>query len=232
MVWGSLARATRRPTRFDADIRVFTPTGILLARGDRAFESEELVAAELGYRVQPTGFMSIDVTVFSHHIDHLRSQEAGVGAPIPIVVGNTLNGIANGIETAVTLQPAAWWRMHVAYTGQDVSIARDRDSRDVAGGSSEANDPPHQFAMRQSFDLPHGVQADARLRHIASLPNPVVPSYTELSARLAWRQGTRLEVAITGDDLLHTRHAEFNPTANGYEEFERSVRGTVTWWFR
>jgi iron complex outermembrane recepter protein len=233
MIWGSIARANRRPTRFDHDIRVSTVTGLLVARGNPAFEPERLLAAEAGYRVQPSANVSVDITLFTQRLNGLRSQEAPASAPpIPIVVGNTLNGRATGIELALTVQPMDWWRAHLAYTGQSVSITRDADSRDVGRGTSEANDPPHQFALRNSFDLPRRFQLDARLRSVAALPNPVVPRYTEVSARLAWRSASRVELALTGEDLLHSRHAEFNPTARGYEEFERSVRGTVTLWIR
>jgi iron complex outermembrane receptor protein len=168
------------------------------------------------------------VTVFHHAIDRLRSQEAAAGSlPFPVVVGNTLNGRATGIEAAVTLQPIEAWRASLAYTGQDVAVTRDSGSRDISGGTSEANDPAHQFALRNAVDLPGGVELDVRLRRVSALPNPQVPAYTELGFRLAWRTTPRLTLALTGEDMLHARHAEFNPSVRGFEEFERSVRVTM-----
>lgn len=231
MLWGSLARAVRRPTRFETDIRVRTPAGLLVARGNPDFTPERLVATEVGYRVQPMASLSFDATLFVHRIDRLRSQEAPAsGPPIPIVVGNTQNGSATGVELSMWAQPAPWWRSHLSYTGQRVRVTRDAGSRDIGTANTEANDPAHQFALRSAFDLPAGLMLDARLRQVGALPHPVVPRYTELAARVAWQPQPRFEIALVGEDLLHDRHPEFNPVARGFAEFERSVRATVTLW--
>ena len=177
---------------------------------------------------RPTRF-SADATLYFHNDDRIRSQEAPRGAvPFPLVVGNTLNGTSRGLELGVNLQPADWWRIHASYTHLRVALSRDSDSRDVGGGSTEANDPDYLFALRTSFDLPHNVERDARLRSVGALPNPVVPAFTDLGLRTGWRATRHLELALVGDDLLHSHHPEFNPTGRGYEEFEHSVRATAT----
>ena len=228
-LWGSVARAVRRPTRFDEDIRASLPNGLLVAQGNPDFESERLVAAEVGYRLQPLTYLSLDATVFHHSFDRLRSQEApATGPPVPITVGNTLNGTSTGVEVAVIAQPAAWTRIQFGYVGQDVSITRDPDSRDVGGGITEANDPEHQLSLRGSVDVGQSIELDVRLRHVSTLPDPRVPSYSELFARISWTPRPGITLALTGDDLLHDQHPEFNPTARGFEELERSVRATVT----
>jgi iron complex outermembrane receptor protein len=228
-LWGSLARALRRPTRFESDIRVTTPTGLVLARGNPEFEPERLIAGEVGYRAAPSRAVVVDVTVFRHAFDRLRSQELPAALPpLPVVVGNTLNGTSTGIEASVTVQPRDWWRADLSYTGQDVSIARDPDSRDLTAGDTEANDPAHQVAFRNSLDLPGDVEFDLRLRRVSALPHPRVPAYAELGLRLAWAATPRVSVALVGEDLLHDHHPEFNATARGYEEFQRSVRAVLT----
>lgn len=229
LLWAGVARAVRRPTRFEHDIIAATPTGIVVARGSDAVVAETLVATEVGYRLQPSPLFSADATVYFHSYDRLRSQEAPLGAlPFPVVVGNTLNGSSKGIELGFNVQPADWWRIHATYTNLRVELSRDADSRDVGRGTSEANDPDELFGLRTSIDLPRNVEVDWRLRSVGALSNPVVPAFTELGFRIGWRPVQRLELSITGDDLLHDRHPEFNPTAQGYEEFERSVRGMVT----
>jgi iron complex outermembrane recepter protein len=228
MLWGSVARAIRRPTRFEDDLVVSAPSGIVLVRGTGDFEPERLIATEVGYRIRPTTTFSAEMTAFVHHYDRLRSQDAPAsGPPVPLTIGNSLNGTSHGVEIAATIQPADWWRAHLSYVGQRVSITRDPGSRDISGGTAESNDPPHQFAARGSFDLPRRLQFDVRFRSVASLPNPQVPRFSELGLRLGWTPIPLLELALTGDDLLHARHPEFNPTARGFEEFERSVRVTA-----
>ncbi len=228
LLWGGVARAVRRPTRFEDDI-VVSQAGLVLVHGNDDFKTETLVATEVGYRAQPSPLFSADATVFFHDYDRLRSQEAPLGSvPIPIVVGNTLNGTSKGVELGINVQPIDWWRVHVSYTNLHVALSRDPGSRDVGGGTSEANDPEHLFSLRTSVDLPHDVELDARLRTVSALPNPKVPGYTELVLRAGWRPVRRLELSVIGDDLLHDRHPEFNPTARGFEEFERSVRAMLT----
>jgi len=229
MVWGSVARAVRRPTRFDDDIIVKGPTGAVLIEGNTDFLSESLVASEIGYRLQPSRFFSGDATFFVHHYDNLRSQDTQPGAvPFPLIVGNSLEGRSRGVELALSLQPVQWWRSHLSYTRLDVSVTKAPGSRDVGGGATEANDPPYVVQFRNSLDLPRHLEADARIRSVAALPNPAVPAFTEMAARLGWTPTRRLELAVEGEDLLHDRHAEFNPVARGFEEFERSVRLMLT----
>jgi len=227
IVWGSVARATRRPTRFDDDIRVSTPAGVALVVGSDDFRSESLVAAEAGYRIQPSRVFAFDATLFSHHLRDLRSQELLPTGP-PIVVGNTLEGDVRGVEVGVNLQPAVWWRAHVGYTWLDTDVRRADGSRDVGGGATEANDPDQFLGLRASFDLPNRIELDAVLRAVAALPNPAVPAYAELNVRAGWWMTARAELWVAGHDLLHDHHPEFGPDLPNRTEFERSVRIGVT----
>jgi iron complex outermembrane recepter protein len=224
LIWGAISRAARRPTRLDVDVRALAPDGALLAiGGGDAYRSENLIAAEIGYRARPLAFVSIDATLFNHAYNHLRSQELPPTGP-PIVVGNTLNGRTQGLELSSTLQPLAPWRLRASYTFLDVSITKDIDSRDVGGGATEANDPSHMFGLRTDVDVAKGVELSLFLRSIGQLPNPQVPGYTELNGRIGWRATPNFELSFAGQDLLHARHPEFGALAPRRIEFERSVR--------
>jgi iron complex outermembrane receptor protein len=226
LVWAAASRAVRRPTRLDVDVRAMSLTGTVVVGGGESYRAETLVAGEVGYRVQPHAAVAFDATVFTHAYDDLRSQELPPTGP-PIVVGNTLGGNAHGIELATTVQPVPLWRTHLSYTYLDLSITRDANSRDIGGAASETNDPRHQFALRTSFDLPRNVELNAHLRRVGELPNPRVPAYSELHLRVGWRPTRRVELSVTGRDLLHDRHPEFGAPAPGRHEFERSVRAAV-----
>ena len=227
IVWGAVSRAVRRPTRFDDDIIVSGPGGVTLAVGSDDFRSESLVAGELGYRVQPTQIFSIDATIFRHRITDLRSQELPPTG-LPVVVGNTLRGTVHGIELGVNVQPVDWWRGHIGYTWLDTNIQRTAQSRDVGGGTTEADDPHDLVAVRSSFDLPHQIEIDALLRAVGALPNPAVPAYAELGLRAGWWMTSRAELWIAGQDLLHDHHPEFGPALPTRVEFERSIRVGMT----
>jgi hypothetical protein len=71
MIWGSVSRAVRTPSRFDRDL--INP-GVLAGGPD--FDSEDLVAYEAGYRTQPTISSSLSISVFYNVYDDLRTVEA------------------------------------------------------------------------------------------------------------------------------------------------------------
>jgi len=226
IVWGSVSRAVRRPTRLDDDTVVTGPGGIVVARGSDDFKPESLVAGEIGYRVQTSSVFSFEATVFRHRITDLRSQEMPPTG-LPVVVGNSLIGEVTGVEIGVNVQPIEWWRTHVGYTRLKTEIRRTAASRDV-GGTREANDPDQFLGLRTSIDLPHAIEIDAMLRAVGALPHPVVPSYTELNLRAGWWMTPRTELWVAGQDLLHDRHPEFGPDLPTRTEFERSVRIGIT----
>ena len=224
LIWGAVSRAVRRPTRLDVDIRALAPNGALVAiGGGDSYRGESMVAAEIGYRAQPLAIASVDATLFSHSYDDLRSQELLSTGP-PIVVGNTLNGRAQGVELSTTVQPVPVLRLRASYSFLDLSITKDLDSRDVGGGTTEANDPTHRFGLRTDVDLPRNVEVSLFLRSIGALPNPSVPAYTELNGRVGWRATPHFELSFAAQDLLHDHHPEFGALAPRRVEFERSVR--------
>jgi iron complex outermembrane receptor protein len=222
MVWGAVARAVRRPTRFDNDIRLLQ-NGRLLIQGSDEFESERMTGWDLGYRSRPSGAVSFDVNVFSQDYDRLRSQESPATGVIPLTLANTLNGRSGGLELSVTVQPTTWWRTRVGYTRLETEVTRDPGSRDASNGLNELNDPEHLFTLRSSLDLPHGIGIDGWLRRVSDLPSPAVPQYVELNARIGWDASSRFELALVGQDLLHGQH----PESGSRVEFERSVRALL-----
>jgi iron complex outermembrane receptor protein len=228
VLWGAVSRAVRRPTRFETDTAFLGPGDVVLFRGNEDFSAESLVATELGYRIMPEARVSVEATVFVHRYDNLRSQDAPPGGGLPIVIGNSLDGESHGVELALTVQPRTWWRTHAGYTWMNSSIERQPGSRDIGGGVSEHNDPEHLLGIRTSVDLPGNVEVDALLRHVASLPDPPVPAYSELHVRAGWRVTPRAELAVTGHDLLHDQHAEFGSTLPRRVEFQRSVLASLT----
>jgi iron complex outermembrane receptor protein len=48
-------------------------------------------------------------------------------------------------------------------------------------------------------------------RYVGVLSAFDVPAYVELDARVAWRARQNLEISLTGQNLIHRRHFEFQP---------------------
>ena len=230
-LWAAVSRAVRTPTRIDEDFMTFAPNGQLIIRASPGFESEELLAWELGYRIQPHPEVLVDVAAFYNVYDNLRSQEPPADRPFPITLANKLEAETWGLELRSNFQPVQGWRLQAAYAWLDKDLRLDPDSRDPTRGVAEGNDPEHRFTLRSSHDLPGGLELDGSLRHVGELPSPAVGSYTELDLRLGWRASDALDFSLVGQNLLRESHAEFGPATPLREEVERGFYGKVTWRF-
>src|SRR6185312_11879326 len=106
--WAAVSRAVRTPSRIDRDLQIRAalpgpPGSNIYVAGDPEFRSEELIAYELGYRVQPHEKVSLDLATFYNDYDHLRSVEYGSFVPGAVntetaILGNTLEGQTYGAE--------------------------------------------------------------------------------------------------------------------------------------
>ena len=249
-IWASISRAVRTPSRTEDGIQLRqlpsaaqAQAGVQQIRfqGNPDFQSEELLAYEVGYRWRPLDRLSLDLAAFYHDYSHLRSLEpAGLqigppGTPVTFIAraDNRLYGETYGIEFAPSWQITDWWRLQAAYTFLEMQLHRDAGSGDTTSELDEGRNPHHQFSLRSSMDLPHDLELDCAVRYVESLPAIQVPSYVAVDVRLAWRPLKNLELAIIGQNLLDDRHPEFQslfiPTER--TEVQHSVYGKVTWRF-
>jgi iron complex outermembrane receptor protein len=229
-LWGAISRAVRTPTRIDQDFFVPNPASgdELQVRGDRGFDSEELLAYELGYRIKPTRALSFDLAAFYNSYDNLRSEEPTPGTFVPIVLGNKLEGHSYGGTLTAKWQATDWWRIDGSFSALALNLHSSRGGNDLTKGANEANDPDNYFTIHSAIDLPGHVQFDSVLRYVDSLPHPYTPSYLTLDLRLGWSPTRNLELAIVGRNLLQDRHEEF-ATGRLTREVERRVFATIRW---
>lgn len=227
LVWGSLARSVRAPSRIDRDLYAPTQPPVLggvpqfAIAGGPDFVSEVVKVAELGYRSQMTDTFSYSLTAFRGDYDKLRTFE-----PRPqggSVFRNLGKGANKGVEAWWRWQPVARWRLSGGAVFQDVDVSFRPESRDTSAGSALANnDARRQWFLRSYFDLSDAHKVDFSLRYNSGLPNPAVPAYTELDAQWTWNLGPDLDLALIGKNLLHSSHAEFG-SAQGRNLYERSA---------
>ena len=223
-VWAAISRAVRTPSRIDRDFFVPAAPPYLLAGGPD-FVSEELIAYELGYRMQPHSKFSLSLAGFYNDYDKLRSLEPGP----PITLANGLKGNTYGGDLVASYRPVRWWRYEAGYNFLKKNIRLAPGSRDLNRGQSERNDPEHQFFGRSYIDLPGRIELDAFLRYVDRLPssNAPVPGYASLDVHLGWLPNRILELSIVGQNLLDKRHPEFGSPVNR-KEIQRGVYGRLT----
>lgn len=225
-VWGAVSRSVRTPTRIDQDLYAPNPAAgaptVLL--GNRLFDSEVLIAYELGYRAQPWHNVTTDLALFYNDYSQLRSQERvggvpGVGA---IYFSNLYEGEGYGAELEVKWQPERWWRVEAGYTLMRLNLRPVDGSVDTSGGAGEGNDPNNIFVLRSLWDLPGDFEFDATFRYVGALPRPQTPAYSTLDLRLGWQPVPNVDVSIVGRNLLDAKHPEYRGGAVS-REVGRSV---------
>ena len=210
MLWAAASRTVRDPARIDRDLMLVDPASNgqrYLVAGGPDMESETARVLELGYRAQPASSVSYAATLFHSDYARLRTLEL---APGGAVFRNLGHGRARGLELWGSWQVMRGWRLAAGAVVQDVDTGVAPSSTDASARTGLAtNDPRSYWTLRSSHDLARGLVADLLLRRVAHLPQPAVPGYHELDARIAWQARPDLELALTGRNLLHARHPEF-----------------------
>ncbi len=260
-VWASVSRAVRTPSQFEQGSRMeltmlpssppATPATLLVLEGNDRFNSETLIAYEIGYRVQPHARLSLDLNAFVNSYDGLRSKLNQLDPstlPAYLTVNSTLvNGISGetyGAEIAATWQVRDTWRLSANYSWLEENLRLAPEASSGGAQTARLSAPEQQVMLRSSLNLTPRVDFDLGLRFVggfsgsgSGLPDDTfsskVESYFSLDARLAWRVNPNLELSLAGQNLLEEAHREFNPTflSTVAAQVPRSVFGKVSWRF-
>ena len=221
-IWGAVSRAVRAPSRIDRDL--FSPAvpPFLLAGGPD-FESEVLLAYELGYKFQPLKTVTASIATYHNRYSQLRSLEGGP----PYVLGNGLKATASGIETEINWQATRGWRFDLGYAYLSLDLSREPGSTDVSQIAQEGDSPRHQGYARSSLSLSRRLEFDVTTRYVSELVNQQVPCYAAADVHLGWQPRHALEVGLYGRNLFDRSHPEFGRPASR-REVPRSLFGKVT----
>ena len=228
-IWAAISRAIRSPTPFDEDVEEKLGSVVYLT-GNRDFKPERLTAYEIGYRGEPAAIVSLSASVFYNRYDDLRT--VNLGPPpldIPLYWGNDMEGNTYGVETWADVQVTDWWRLSPGFRSLHEQLRFKAGYVPIVGLTQAGDDPSAQGFLTSSMDLGSLVTFDASLRYVNALPDPALPGYYELSARVAWRVSAKLELALSGQNLLHARHLEYPAPAG--EAVPRSGMLEIRWGF-
>jgi iron complex outermembrane receptor protein len=209
LIWGALSRAVRSPARFDRDF-FFPANEPYFIRGGPDFQSEVSNVAEVGYRAQPTDWMSFSLTAFHHWHNRLRG-----GTPAPqggVYVANTVQGRTWGAEGWATLRMPGQWEIAAGF----LELREHFELMDGGGDSpaiaDQGNDPEHQYLLRATRRIGTRQQLSAFARYVSALPSPAIPGYVQLDARWSFSPTPTTEIGVGARNLLDHRHAELQPS--------------------
>ena len=195
-IWAAVSRAVRSPSRLESD--VVSP----VITGNPGFDSEKLVAYELGYRERVTPQAWVDVATFYNVYRDLISIENNV-------IGNKIGGTTAGVEVATRWQASAAWRFDAAYTWLNMNLQADAGSTDTtSAAATEGRDPRHQISLRSAWTPAAALRVDAALRYVDRLAALNVPSYLAGDVGLTWKISPKLDLSASARDLFDSHHPE------------------------
>jgi iron complex outermembrane receptor protein len=224
MLWAAASRAVRAPARIDRD---FYAPGVrpFLLVGNDTFDSEIASVYEIGYRAQPSPSLSYTVTLFTTDYDRLRSIRPELRG---LTLANQIEGTNTGIEAWGAWRVRPDWKLSGGVTALRERWKVKPGSIDAGGMAALGNDPALQWNVRSTYDFSAQYGLDIAVRHVSALPNPVVPAYTAVDARLVWRPSPVVEVSLAGQNLTDARHPEWG-VAGTRTEVQRSVFLGLLW---
>jgi iron complex outermembrane receptor protein len=220
LLWSSLSRTVRAPSRIDHDFYAPALPAIVggvprfVIGGGPDFVSETANVFELGYRAQPTRQFSYSVTGFYSQYDRLRTLEPLAGGGVAF--RNFGEGRTRGVEMWGRWHPSDSLHLSAGLVQQTIRTGLSAGSKDASGTTGlSTNDPARHWLLRLSKDIGDHNQFDATLRYQGSLPNPAVPAYYEMDVRWMWAVRLDTEISLIGQNLLHSSHMEFGGAPGG-----------------
>jgi iron complex outermembrane recepter protein len=220
-LWLAASRAIRSPTPFDDEVVEKLQTITYLV-ANTEFRPEQVTAYEIGSRSEASNDVSVSVTAFYNVYNDLRTVEpASASTFLPLYWGNEMRGDTYGIDAWSTWQLRDWWRLSPGFSWVRERLSFKPGAIQLLGADQAADDPSSHATLTSSMNFAHRTSFDATLRYVGALPDPELPHYYDLDARLGWQPTNGLELSLRGANLLHARHTEF-PAPNG-EQIARSV---------
>lgn len=245
MVWGAVSRAVRVPSRLEYDLisvtgvippfPPFLPNPISVdLYPSPGFDSEELIAYEIGYRRKITPEAMLDTTAFYNVYDRLSTLRLGtasgpVGSPthviLPIFITNDTTAEVYGGEAVLDWHVSSDLRLSAAYSYLNISMHGPPSNVAIDAEGDEDESPQHQFNVQMQWDVTPEVTVSPTFYHVSAAPGLGIDNYERLDVNLEWRVDENVSLSLVGQNLLRSDHREFG------NEIGRSVYGQVLWRF-
>ena len=253
-IWTAISRAVRTPALTERGLQLVSavippggpgnPTPLAAEAnvyGSNQFQSEDLLAYEVGYRVQVANNVSADIATFYNNYTHLRSAEPG--APfvqtdptplhlvVPFVASNKMHGGTYGAELFTEYKVIPQWKLSGSYSYLQMDIRKDATSLDPTPDNPDMSSPRHQFYVRSSLDVFRKLEHDFTVRYVDDLPGLSIPSYYSVDTHFSYALPRSFELSIGSQNLLNHQHLEFVPDFINVSptEVKRSIYGSITW---
>jgi len=187
--------------------------------GVRGNPSEIVIASELGYRLQPSAQLSVDVAAFTEDTENFQVFVFGGPLNNVLFLSNSAERRSTGAEVSVRYRPFDYWNLVASYTHL---YTRHTTGNFTLSGHDSA--PRHQATLFSYIDLPGNLELDLFAYYhgpFGTDQNPNVSTkfngWKRFDARIAWHPTPNLELSVVGQNLTDRRHLE------GLDFFEGSA---------
>jgi iron complex outermembrane recepter protein len=255
-LWGAVSRAVRTPSRGEQSLSLYLPAGSFQGLplrghliGNDQLKAENLIAYELGYRVETTRGLTADLAAFYNvyrNFSIFRQGQAGFEAAPdgphfaqPLTLGNFGRAETCGVELAADYKALSWWRLRGTYTW--MRVLKTETDPGASFTNIQGESPQHQVSLRSSMDLSRNIELDLWLRYVGALEfrdspesaSTPINRYLTLDTRVAWKPWKSLELALVGQNLLQKAHREYHPQLITTQPTSvgRGMYGKLTWQF-
>ncbi len=243
-LWGAVSRAVHTTSRFGSDGRlsygIYPPTisvplpTLVQGTGNKNLDSEALTAYEVGYRIQPSKKLSIDVAAYYNDYNKLFAEE--LGTPVifptyvyqPVISKSTNNAHSWGGEIAVKYNVSSAWQLAGSYSYIDLNV----DDKASIAFKLVGKSPKNMFNIRSTYLFENKLEMTNSLYSYSRLSSIDIPSYYRFDTKLSYPITDAVSVNLVGQNLLYTRHKEFTPFLyQTQEEIGRSMYAGVSYKF-
>lgn len=212
-VWASISRSTRLPSLYQDTRNTFD----ILTLNPENPSSEKTISYELGYKVQPSKTVTLDVTGFFNTYKDLIELVPSAASPLNQSYRNAATAQTTGAELAASWQVTPQWKLAGSYSFLEIVAARS-----VAGlpessiEAIEANSPENQFQIHSYYDLTRSLQLNGSAYYVQGLPrivgdqfrNQNVDAYFRLDLGMTWKPRDNMSLSLGVQNLLQHHHAE------------------------
>ncbi len=207
-IWAAVSRAVRTPSRFETD-----ELTTALSTPNRAFNSENVIAYELGYRVRPVERVLLSLAAFYNRYDNLRSINYNPNPPTTFIFANDQRANYWGVELSANIIANDWWRIRTGYTYMDKKFTYKSPNVITTSSAVEALDPNNQAMFQSIMNLNRHWQFDVTGRYVDLIASQLVNTtrvapYATFDVRLAW-EDKKFIFSVMGQNLGGMYHTEF-----------------------
>jgi iron complex outermembrane receptor protein len=228
-----VARAVRTPSQLEHDLTLDFLLGLFGLLPNDNFDSEELIAYELGYRRQVTEAVSLDVATFYNDYSKLAANVVTTGSfPISIITQNGTTAETYGGEAVLNWRANAKLNFSLSYSFLEMQLHGPAGGIDAE--DAERQSPRHQFNARTQWNIRDDVSFDTALYRVGELNEYKVDDYWRVDMMLGWKINDALQFNLVGQSVLSGPRHEFLSITDAFTpatKIEPSIYGKLTWRF-